>query len=165
MGAVLGTFDAETRKRIIESDPILRLLAGEREAELAPQKQAYEEGVGARETEARQQFENELASWETQQTDVFETGLKTWRSEQEAAFENMYTILKRCTKHTKKVHVPAQVNLDEQQLGKYLDFLAGLDFLTIHDGECGTTEKGRRFIRGFEDLSRVLGEENAIGGE
>jgi predicted transcriptional regulator len=55
----------------------------------------------------------------------------------------MYSILKLCKEHVRTARAPGQANLDEQQLEKYFDFLAGLDFLTIHDGECGATEKGR----------------------
>jgi predicted transcriptional regulator len=66
----------------------------------------------------------------------------------------MYTILKLYKEHTKKTHVPVRACLDEEQLEKYLDFLTGLGFLTTHDGECGTTEKGRLFISArFKNVS------------
>ncbi|MCJ7610494.1 hypothetical protein MUP00_12670 [Candidatus Bathyarchaeota archaeon] len=56
--------------------------------------------------------------------------------------ENMYTLLKHCTEDVKTTHVPARASFDDHQMEKYFDFLAGLGLLTVHDGECGTTEKG-----------------------
>jgi predicted transcriptional regulator len=58
----------------------------------------------------------------------------------------MCTLLKLCTEDVKTTHVPARASFDDHQMEKYFDFLTGLGFLTTHDGECGTTEKGRRFI-------------------
>ena len=85
------------------------------------------------------------------------------KTQKRSRFETMFTILKLCTKGSKKTHVMYRANLSHQQLEKYLTILLERDLLAIEEGNYVTTPRGRIFIEKFNELNTFMnGEENQI---
>ncbi|MCJ7633629.1 winged helix-turn-helix domain-containing protein [Candidatus Bathyarchaeota archaeon] len=74
-------------------------------------------------------------------------------------FETMYTILKICSKGSKKTHVMYRANLSHQQLEKYLAILIERNLLAIESGDYVTSPRGVVYIQKFDDLQRFMNEE------
>ncbi len=74
-------------------------------------------------------------------------------------FETMYTILKICSKGSKKTHVMYRANLSHQQLEKYLAILIERNLLAIESGDYVTSLRGVVYIQKFDELQRFMNEE------
>ena len=74
-------------------------------------------------------------------------------------FETMFTILKICSKGSKKTHVMYRANLSHQQLEKFLSILMERNLLAIENESYVTTPRGVIFMQKFEDLRRFMNEE------
>jgi len=75
-------------------------------------------------------------------------------------FETMYTILKLCSKGSKKTHIMYRANLSHQQLEKYLAILLDRNLLTIGESNYLTTPRGMIFMEKFNELKRIMDEGN-----
>jgi predicted transcriptional regulator len=76
-------------------------------------------------------------------------------------FETMFTILRLCTKGSKKTHIMYRANLSHQQLEKYLAILLERNLLAIEEGSYVTTPRGMVFIEKFKELNNFMDEGNS----
>ena len=73
-----------------------------------------------------------------------------------ARFDTFYDILRLCEKTARKTQIMYRINLSHAQVKKFLSILLQTGLLSLADEGYVTTEKGKRFIVVFEELSRIL---------
>jgi predicted transcriptional regulator len=79
--------------------------------------------------------------------------------------ETLYIILTIAISGVKKTHILYGANLSHSQLNKFLDILINKELIMKKNDSYITTNKGQNFIKEFERIQSLMGEDNKKGQE